>query len=192
MWKLWSSGFWGSETVMYLCFNFNLRPQLPWTWHSYKDFEKNSEASDLSVRSGDQLDRWFAIVILCTSYVLSHYTYTYISRAVSNFHFQNAPIPHEGIFRLPPFCLDIQILEIKPCGCGPGSRIRDMEADLIYWWTYLEYFLFLLASRTGTVGWTEHCAKVCGHCKVFGLYQPPWRPKTSMPMLSPKAFAINS
>ena len=192
MWKLWSSGFWGSETVMYLCFNLTSDHSCPEPDIATRILKKNSEASDLSVRSGDQLDRWFAIVILCTSYVQSHYTYTYISRAVSNFHFQNAPIPHEGIFRLPPFCLDIQILEIKPCGCGPGSRIRDMEADLIYWWTYLEYFLFLLASRTGTVGWTEHCAKVCGHCKVFGLYQPPWRSKTSMPMLSPKAFAINS
>ena len=27
--------------------------------------------------------------------------------------------------------LFLSILEIKPC--GPGSRIRDMEADLIYW-----------------------------------------------------------
>ena len=27
------------------------------------------------------------------------------------------------------------VLEIKPCRLG--SRIRDMEADLIYWWTFL-------------------------------------------------------
>ena len=49
-------------------------------------------------------------------------------------------------------------LEIKPFGLG--FRIQDMEADLIYWWTYLDYFLFLLVSRIGTVGWTERWVKV--------------------------------
>ena len=30
-------------------------------------------------------------------------------------------------------------LEIKPCGLG--SRIRDMEADFIYWWTFRLLFI---------------------------------------------------
>ena len=31
------------------------------------------------------------------------------------------------------------VLEIKPCGLG--SRIRDMETDLIYWWTFRLLFI---------------------------------------------------
>ena len=42
------------------------------------------------------------------------------------------------------------ILEIKPCELG--SRIGDMES---YIGEHSDYFLFLLVSRTGTVGWTE-------------------------------------
>jgi hypothetical protein len=54
-------------------------------------------------------------------------------------------------------------LEIKPCGLG--SRIRDMEAESyngshLLIGEHLDYFLFLLVSRTGTVGWTEHWVKV--------------------------------
>ena len=51
-------------------------------------------------------------------------------------------------------------LEIKPCGLG--SRIRDMEAECYNWspllvnTQHLDCFLFLLVSRTGTVGWTEN------------------------------------
>ena len=57
----------------------------------------------------------------------------------------------------------VLILEIKPCGLG--SRIWDMEADLIYWWTFLTFMEAVImleakhhtvTTHFGTVGWTEH------------------------------------
>ena len=50
-----------------------------------------------------------------------------------------------------------RLLEIKPYRLG--SRIREMEADLIYWWTF-RLLRFFLVSRTGTVGWTKRWVKV--------------------------------
>ena len=53
-------------------------------------------------------------------------------------------------------------LEIKPCRLG--SRIRDMEAESYNWshsliGEHLNYLIFLLVSRTGTVGWSERCVQ---------------------------------
>ena len=68
------------------------------------------------------------------------------------------------------------ILEIKPCGLG--SRIRDMEADLIYWCTFLTSMEAVrgqtpYSDRTlwhfNSMFGPSHSAKVCGHCMVFGL-----------------------
>ena len=42
-----------------------------------------------------------------------------------------------------------------------------MEADFIYWWTYLDYFLFLLVSRIGTVGWTKRWVPKCALAITF-------------------------
>ena len=68
------------------------------------------------------------------------------------------------------------VLEIKPCGLG--SRIWDMEADLIFWWSFwtsMEAFrgqtpysdrtLWHFNSMFGP----SHSAKVCGRCMVCGL-----------------------
>ena len=50
-------------------------------------------------------------------------------------------------------------LEIKPCRLG--SRIWDMKELISFIGEHLDYF-FILVSRNGTVGWTEHwVAKVC-------------------------------
>ena len=49
----------------------------------------------------------------------------------------------------------IFLLKIEPCGFG--SIIQDMEAEsyklISFIGEHLDYFLFLLVSRTGTVGW---------------------------------------
>ena len=74
------------------------------------------------------------------------------------------------------FQCDYIVLEIKPCGLV--SRIRDMEADLIYWWTFLTsieavrgqtpYSVRTLWHFNSMFG-PSHSAKVCGCCMVFGL-----------------------
>ena len=51
------------------------------------------------------------------------------------------------------------ILEIKPCGLA--SIIWGWKLWLIsFIGEHLDYFLFLLVSRTGTVGWTKRWVKV--------------------------------
>ena len=55
------------------------------------------------------------------------------------------------------------VLEIKPCRLG--SRISDVEAESYNWQVsftsgHLVYVLFLLVSRTGTVGWTKRWVNV--------------------------------
>ena len=70
----------------------------------------------------------------------------------------------------------LSIPEIKPCGLG--FRIRDVEADLIYWWSFWASMEALrgqipYSNRTlwhfNSMFGPSHSAKVCGRCMVCGL-----------------------
>ena len=56
----------------------------------------------------------------------------------------------------------IFLQKIEPCGLG--CRMQDMEAKryklISFIGIHLDYFLLLLVSRTGTVGWMERWVKV--------------------------------
>ena len=57
---------------------------------------------------------------------------------------------------------------------------------------HLDYFLFLLVSRTGTVGWTDSVELKCQSVRsLYGVWSlaASMEKIISMPMLSRKAFA---
>ena len=72
--------------------------------------------------------------------------------------------------------LQYKKLEIKPCGLG--SRIRDLEAYFIYWWTFLTSMEVVRGQTPyndctfwhfNSMFGPSHSAKKFGRCMVFGL-----------------------
>ena len=58
----------------------------------------------------------------------------------NNMYLANMPVARiDGISGGNYICTYFE-LEIKPCGLG--SKIWDMEADLIYWWTFRLLFIY--------------------------------------------------
>ena len=61
-----------------------------------------------------------------------HYSPRFLNEQTKSGHLLTLPEPDNQIASLVKIeLLHYLMLEVKPCGLG--SRIRDMEADLIYW-----------------------------------------------------------